>query len=368
VAAAPMAPMVSVKSLGKEQRQKLYHELGLFERAFTIGVMNLVVNVAVLSRWPQYFWILHLFLGCVFLPWRFFRFRARDWEWYMLDFCYFVTYFTVIGCFMALVRSTLGVYNPLYQYNFETIRAGFAFANGALVLAVPLFGNKLVFHDVDNTTSVYIHLSPALFFWSLRWGGGKGTSLIAQTWPGMFDVCRDMQEADASVNSLWGALWYKGPCAGTPFEFIVLPALFWMICWGVPYYLLNFCCLRGYLDRNNKERLYSSTIKDKQGVGRFVTRLPPQWQPVGFMVQHFLFAVTAGFASIILWSSFVLHTACLLGTFLFAVHNGSTFMFRVVAARHVQGIVTDAAALPEELVPPPAIKAEDGPSPRARAV
>jgi len=365
--ATSFAPMVSVKTLDKGQREKLYSELGLWERGFTVGVMNMFVNVLVLARWPQYFWILHLFLGAVFLPWRFLRFVKRGWEWYMTDFCYFVTYFTVLGCMLALVRSTMDISNIFYEYNYEAIRAGFAFANGALVLAVPLFGNKIVFHDVDNTTSVYIHLSPALMFWTLRWGGGFGTSLIEQTWPGMFAVCRDMQEADAGVNDFLGRIWYNGPCNGTPFEFIVLPALFWIILWGVPYYLLNFCLFKDYIARNNKENLFVSTIKDKRGVGRFVTKLPPKWQPLGFMVQHFLFAVTAGFASIILWGSFLLHTAVLFGTFAWAVHNGSSYMFRVVAARHVQGVVEDVAkprAVPEEIVGPASPKkADEGPSP-----
>jgi len=284
----------------------------------------------------------------------------------MTDFCYCVTYYSVIGCLLALARSTLGFPSPLYRFNFEAIRAGFAFANGALVLSVPLFGNKIVFHDVDNTTSVYIHLSPALMFWTLRWGGGFGTSLIEQTWPGMFDVCPDMQEGDAAVSSILGALWYHGPCGGTPFQFVVVPALCWVVGWGIPYYLLNFCCLRGYLDRNKKENLFTSTVKDAKGVGRFVTRLPARLQPLGFMTQHFLFAVIAGFASIVLWSSFVLHTALLLGIFLFAVHNGSTFMFRVVAARHVQGVVSGVAAQPLEQLQPPSSQVEQDSSQQAR--
>jgi len=335
---------VSVKTLDKAQKAKLYSELGLWEKGFTLGVMNLFVNLVVLARWPQYFWVLHLVLGFIFLPWRFLRFQKRGWEWYMTDFCYFVTYYTVIGCLSAFIRTTGEVSSPLFAFNYEAIRAGFAFANGALILAVPLFGNKIVFHDVDNTTSVYIHLSPALMFWTLRWGGGFGTSLIEKTWPGMFAVCRDMQEADNGVNDFLGRIWYNGPCNGTAFEFIVLPALCWIVLWGVPYYLLNFCCFKGYIARNNKENLFTNTIQDKKGVGRYVTKLPVKWQPLGFMLQHFTFAITAGFISIILWGSFLLHTAALFGAFAYAVHNGSTFMFRVVAARQVQGVVENVAA------------------------
>merc|ERR1719384_1894736 len=101
---------------------------------------------------------------------------------------------------------SFGLTTIVASYNFHILRAGFSFANGALVMAVPLFGNKIVFHDVDNTTSLYIHLAPALFFWSLRWGGGFGTSLIEDTWPGMFHICRNMAEGDLSVTWSWHAL------------------------------------------------------------------------------------------------------------------------------------------------------------------
>jgi hypothetical protein len=279
----------------------------------------------------------------VYLPWRFIRFQKKNWEWLMADFCYFNTYLSVIGCLAAFIRITTGYESFMHRYNFELLRGGFAFANGALALAVPLFGNKIVFHDVDNLASVFIHTSPALLFWALLWGGGHGTSLIEETWPTMFEVCPNMQEGDAAFSSLRNMLWYTGSCEGTVLQFVVYPAVCWLIVWGIPYYVVVLCLLKDYLVRNNKESLYTFTVQDKEGTGKLVTKLPEYLWPVGYMLQHFLFTFTTGFLSIIMWNSFIIHTLFLFAIILQALHNGSTFMFRVVAARHVQEKVSSVA-------------------------
>merc|ERR1719253_1165345 len=203
-------------------------------------------------RFPEYFWVFHLLKAFVFLPWRLVRFTAKNMEWLMADFCYFNTYLTVIACAASFIRITTGYESPLHPYNYELIRGGFAFANGALLLAIPMFGNKLVFHEVDNTTSVYIHLSPAMLFWALRWGGGFGTSYIEKTWPTMFHVCHDMDSGDSFLKSAYSLLWDTGACQADIHEFLTYPAICWIISWGLPYYIITFCLCKGWLERNDK--------------------------------------------------------------------------------------------------------------------
>lgn len=343
----------SVKDLPKEQRNQLYEKLGIMEKGYTLGVLSYSINMILLLRFPEYFWCWHVIKAFIFLPWRWFRFHKRNMEWLMVDFCYLNTYLTVIACAAAFIRITTGFETPLHKYNYELIRGGFAFANGALVLSVPMFGNKLVFHEIDNTASLYIHLSPALLFWTLRWGGGFGTSRIEEAWPNMFDVCHDMK-ADAAFASTSQMFWNSGECEGTVSQFISYPAVCWILGWGIPYYVLVFCIMRGWLERNNKATLFTYTIEDPSGNGRFIVKLPESLQPLGYMMQHFLYTVATGLLSIALWNSFVLHTAFLLGIIVLGIHNGSTFMFRVVAAREVQGVVTEVAEssrTPKDYIP-----------------
>lgn len=339
--------MLPTEALDRDQREMLYSKLGLFERSYTIGLLNMGATLGVLMRWPEHFWILYMAKAIIFLPWRLVRFRRRNLEWYMMDFCYFVTYYCIIMVFIALMRTNGVFTTQLHEYNRLLLRVGFAFTNGAMVWAIPLYGNKLVFHDIDNTTSVFIHLSPALFLWCLRWGGGLGTSRTEEAWPGMFHVCDDMKEADIATSNVWQALWYTGPCAAQFTEFVVWPPVLWICLWGLPYYLIMFCCLKGYLAANDKEFLYSWTVKQKTGQGALLAKLPEALRPLGFMLMHFAFTSVFGFASMVSWNSYVIHTLMLVVIFFFAIHNGSTFMFRVVAARHVQGLVRTASTTPK---------------------
>ncbi|CAE8612354.1 unnamed protein product [Polarella glacialis] len=332
-------------ALSKEQKATLYKELGIWEMGYTIGILNYSITIFALARFPQYFWIVHMVKAFVYLPWRFIRFLERGWEWYMIEFCYLNTYLTVVCCILSFLRVFVGVDNPLHPYNHALLRVGFSFANGALMWAVVMFNNKLVFHDVDNTCSVYIHLSPALLFWSLRWGGGFGPALIEETWPGMFQVCPNMMAADVALDSLGKMLWQgSSSCAGSVGHFMLYPALVWFVGWCVPYSLLVFWFFADYLARNKKSNVYAETVEATDGVRKLMTSNLPKWSwPAAHMFQHFVFTMVCGAFTMLLWDSFVMHTLVLSGIILYMIHNGSVFTFRVVAAKHVTGLLQKTA-------------------------
>mmetsp|Transcript_44261 Transcript_44261/g.71152 ORF Transcript_44261/g.71152 Transcript_44261/m.71152 type:complete len:912 (+) Transcript_44261:529-3264(+) len=53
-------------------------------------------------------------------------------------------------------------------------KALFVVSNGPLAWSVVVFDNSLVFHDWEKVFSVFIHINPALFTYSLRWHCGEG--------------------------------------------------------------------------------------------------------------------------------------------------------------------------------------------------
>lgn len=120
-----------------------------------------------------------------------------------------MSYYTLAGCFIALLRTQFGFVSVLAPYNNILVKIGFAFTSGKgsrhpestgeqngrltdgthltpgpLSWSILIFKNSIVLHDIDQMTSVFIHLSPALVFWCLRWGGGFGPSRIETGWPG----------------------------------------------------------------------------------------------------------------------------------------------------------------------------------------
>jgi len=57
-------------------------------------------------------------------------------------------------------------------------------ANGPLALACLALHNSLIFHDIENTASLFIHFSPGITSWTMRW-----YSLDYHLkWPGVFGM------------------------------------------------------------------------------------------------------------------------------------------------------------------------------------
>ena len=82
---------------------------------------------------------------------------------------------------------------------------------GPMTAAIPALGNSLVLHSLDKTTSLFMHVSPALMAWALRWYPSPAQARIradnAQEW---------------SDASLW--------------DLVVLPMILYSI-WATFYYL-----------------------------------------------------------------------------------------------------------------------------------
>ncbi len=172
------------------QRKKLKEHMKPDENAMTVGMVNIMLTAFTVGRWPQSFFILHLIKTTVLLPWRYVRFRRQKYQWYLVEFCYFVSYATLIGCFLALFRTSTGYETALTDYNHLLFRVGFSFATGPLVSplvllhdglhavqvlsnlaarplrfqfdvqvwSVFIFQNSIVLHDIDQLTSLFIHL------------------------------------------------------------------------------------------------------------------------------------------------------------------------------------------------------------------
>ena len=93
------------------------------------------------------------------IPYRWYLYKKTRWHYSLLDFCYFTNFLTLLYFWLPMpdiIRGGL----------FITV---FAFANGPLLLAVLLWRNSFVPHSTDKMTSLFIHISPAIALWGVRW-------------------------------------------------------------------------------------------------------------------------------------------------------------------------------------------------------
>lgn len=78
----------------------------------------------------------------------------------LLDFCYWAN--LLLWIYLVFLPSNKQLFTVVY-----------AVAHGPLAWAVMLFNNSLVFHSLDKTTSAFIHISPVLVTYCIRWFGDE---------------------------------------------------------------------------------------------------------------------------------------------------------------------------------------------------
>ena len=335
--------LLKLSDLTRAQRRQLQSRSRPDEISATLGIVNMLTTMALALKFPAHYWIWHLMHTVFYCVTRFVRFRARKWELYLLDWCYVVTYITNFCAILAFLRVTFGITTVLVHYNAEFIYAGFAMACGPLAWSVFVFRNSVVFHDVDHATSVFIHLSPFVLVWCLRWGAGQ-PSVIHKDFPGMFMVCEseeDFAAADVCLQSLRGMLWCDA-CYARPSSFVIPPLILYLVVWAVPYYLVVLVWWRDWCEKTNRETLYSYFCQAQPDLQDWCARkVEPlvgkrNAGPTGYMVLHFVSMISLCSTAFVLWHSFLLHSLLLVTILVKAVDNGSSYMFRVFAYRYAQ--------------------------------
>ena len=78
--------------------------------------------------------------------------------------------------------NVYGLYKTQYFPPEILFRLLWGIANGPLAWATVALNNSLVFHDLDNVASVFIHFTPGVLSYSLRWSAVK----VEELYPGVF--------------------------------------------------------------------------------------------------------------------------------------------------------------------------------------
>lgn len=126
--------------------------------SFTLGVVGLLVTQFVATEHPTLFHVYYLATAPFIFTLRAYQYFVIKYHYFLIDFCY---YANAAHVWQILAR-------PRSARFFKTT---FAYANGPILWAIPLWRNSLVFHSHDKVQSVYIHCVPAILTWCARWYG-----------------------------------------------------------------------------------------------------------------------------------------------------------------------------------------------------
>ena len=191
----------------------------------------------------------------------------------------------------------------------------FMVANGPLAWAVLAFSQSLIFHSAPHMTSVFIHTSPMLLSYALRW------------YPSQFKVCAHWPECDSARDPnieigtmLWNAhvkfyLW-----------------------WVVLYYLWVYVVMNRRIQERGYKTLYDRV--SNRGPTKFLSKVSRNHlvQKGAYMVVHVGFATFTMLLATAYWRSQTAHLVFIAAILATSAWNASGFYFTVFANKYSQDL------------------------------
>jgi len=235
----------------------------------------------------------------VLLALRYYFYHKSKWHYFLLDFCYFANTLFLLYLFVF----------PNSCFLFKIC---FAFTSGPLSWAIALWKNSMVFHSLDKMTSLFIHLTPSLVVWTIRWN------------PSEFNNC----SAEGDSISIADGVVYP-----------VLVYCFWQLLYYIkveimdrwkfkkdPNYMTSYLWLTS--DKQNKSLIYRlSNIYGKK------------YQVFWFGIWQLIFTILTMLPVKIFFSSYWAHTIFLLCMCIISCWNGATFYIEVFSVRYQQTLM-----------------------------
>eukprot|EP00756_Hemistasia_phaeocysticola_P000039 Hpha_TRINITY_DN10029_c0_g1::TRINITY_DN10029_c0_g1_i1::g.83926::m.83926 len=163
-----------------------------------------------------------LFLVLMYL--RYFQYKKDNYQYFLLDFCYFAN-------FLALYYI---ICNPGSAYLCAVV---FATCSGILLASTCIFRNLLLPHELDRSTSVFLHAAGALALYVIRWRSETLNRALVQAFPPelaqhlFFPSERELAEAGSFYTlvmmpwvfyTTWQLLFYRFfvPCIPEGYDYI----------------------------------------------------------------------------------------------------------------------------------------------------
>jgi len=297
--------------------RKMGSEVGYFFKSPKGGKVCFVVSInyisfafIILTGYPQYYWLLHNVFIIILFTLRFVYYKYMGWHYYLFEFCYFCNYYLLIGTNLALMRW-FGLFSTfLARYNPELLRSFFLLVEGPLAWSVLLFRNSMVFHNFDQMTSLWLHVSAAVVGWCFRWHSDK----IESSFPGLF----------AFDTELPMPYW----------ENFKRTVLIYLLTWLIPHYFLLFRFLRNRIKSKGYDTLFILLTAGKGFLKKPLEKFKYRIRTKVYCFLHFLlFAITSNLA-FIWWHNKEAHTAFLFTIYVITAWNGATYYYTAFIKQH----------------------------------
>ena len=264
---------------------------------FTAGVLNVALTCYILGCSPTNFFYWHSPKAIILITLRWISFmNEKPARHYLLyDFCYWANFAALLYIWVMPHNATL----------FQIV---FLASNGPLAWSILAFNQSLIFHSWQHITSVFIHVSPMLLTYGLRWYPDP-----------RFTVCNAPPACDdvTAAPLFWNAL-----------------SRFY-IWWIVLYYVWIFLVLGSYIERRGFQTLYDrvSTSGPLSGLLRRLT-VHHLIKKAVYISMHLLFGSATMLLATVFWHSREAHIAFLVAIFTASAWNASSHYFEVFSKKY----------------------------------
>ncbi|KAG0238617.1 hypothetical protein BGW42_004379 [Actinomortierella wolfii] len=264
--------------------------------AFTLGMMECCTTPWLVAVFPEWIPFVHTLQTVVLVMVRYVIYKRKSWHYFLIDMCYFVN---------AVVLLYLYVF-PQSSLLFGAI---WLLCNGPLAFAIIAWRNSLVLHSLDRVTSVYIHLSPPITLYAIRW-----------LYP---DPLFERFPALKGLDSL-------------PIGKTLGAAIGIYLTWQTVYYLLVVVHYKEKVRAGKRVTSYTWLLNDPKGgaISKVAHTFGEKYSILTFMAMQLAYTVLTCLLALFTYTSFKLNTVFLVTMFMACVWNGANYYMEVFSKQY----------------------------------
>ena len=191
----------------------------------------------------------------------------------------------------------------------------FSICNGPILVAVVMWRNSLVFHNMDKMTSMFIHIFPGIVTFCKRWNDHMAIKEIPY-----------FEDMNGSVYTNMLEFWCN------PFAYYAL--------WQVIYLIKTEWWSKQKLAYNPElmTSLRWMTKKKTSKSYRILSLFGEEHQLSAFVLLQAICTISTFLIMPLLWHSMWLHGIYLFIIFVIALTNGATYYFHVFSVRYIEEV------------------------------
>lgn len=124
---------------------------------FVAGVTVTMLSSYIMGAFPHdiyYQW--HSVIVPFYVVIRIIYYKQKGLHYYLFDFCYWANFVILI-------------FLNFYPKNLDLLMCSYFWAMGPFAASIGAMRNSMIFHKIDNLTSLVIHAMPMMSMFNLRW-------------------------------------------------------------------------------------------------------------------------------------------------------------------------------------------------------